>query len=306
MTYAQAQTAGNFNVVVVGWNSSAGAGAVGHRLEGQRIRPRRRADGLRRASRRRASTTPPNIAAAAAGANTVTVTFSAAAPFPDIRIAEYRGIATSNPVDVAVAAQGSGTSSSSGPLTTTNANDLLVGANIVQTGTTAAGASFTSRGHHRPRRRHPRRPDRHRDGQLTPPRRRSHLRQLDHADGRLQGGRLRSPIRNRRRRPGNLAATAISQGQINLSWTAATDNVGVTGYRIERCQGAGCTTFAEIAAPVGTATTFSDTTASSAITSYSYRVRAIDAAGNLGPYSNDRAAPRRWRRTRRRRRRLAR
>ncbi len=62
----------------------------------------------------------------------MTVTFSAAAPFPDIRIAEYRGIATSNPVDVAVAAQGSDTSSNSGPLTTTNANDLLVGANMVR------------------------------------------------------------------------------------------------------------------------------------------------------------------------------
>ena len=28
-----------------------------------------------------------------------------------------------------------------------------------------------------------------------------------------------------------------------LSWGAATDNVGVTGYRMERCQGAGCTQF---------------------------------------------------------------
>ena len=43
----------------------------------------------------------PNIAAATAGANTVTVTFSAAVPFPDARIAEYSGISTSNPVDVA-------------------------------------------------------------------------------------------------------------------------------------------------------------------------------------------------------------
>ena len=34
--------------------------------------------------------------------------------------------------------------------------------------------------------------------------------------------------------------------QINLSWTASTDNVGVTGYLVERCQGAGCTTFAQI------------------------------------------------------------
>ena len=43
---------------------------------------------------------------------------------------------------------------------------------------------------------------------------------------------------------------------VNLSWTAATDNVAVTGYRVERCQGAGCSNFAEIAQPTGT--TFSD------------------------------------------------
>src|SRR5467141_311440 len=34
--------------------------------------------------------------------------------------------------------------------------------------------------------------------------------------------------------PTNLTATAASATQINLSWTASTDNVGVTGYRVER------------------------------------------------------------------------
>src|SRR5262249_27953357 len=83
--------------------------------------------------------------------------------------------------------------------------------------------------------------------------------------------------------PSNLTATAVSSTQINLSWTAATDNVGVTGYQLERCQGASCSTFALIASP--TTTTFSDTGATAG-TSYSYRVRAQDAATNLGPYSN--------------------
>ena len=71
--------------------------------------------------------------------------------------------------------------------------------------------------------------------------------------------------------------------QINLAWTAATDNVGVTGYRVERCQGAGCSNFAQIATPSGT--TFNDTGLTAA-TSYSYRVRATDAAGNLSGYSS--------------------
>ncbi|HYR88021.1 MAG TPA: fibronectin type III domain-containing protein [Terriglobia bacterium] len=83
--------------------------------------------------------------------------------------------------------------------------------------------------------------------------------------------------------PSSLTATAAGGTQINLSWTASTDNVGITGYLVERCQSAGCTSFAQIASP--TATTYSDTSLTSA-TSYSYRVRATDAAGNLSGYSN--------------------
>ena len=49
--------------------------------------------------------------------------------------------------------------------------------------------------------------------------------------------------------PGTLSATASGSTQINLAWGAATDNVGVTGYRVERCAGAGCSTFAQIATP---------------------------------------------------------
>ncbi|HEY7374437.1 MAG TPA: galactose oxidase-like domain-containing protein, partial [Polyangia bacterium] len=86
--------------------------------------------------------------------------------------------------------------------------------------------------------------------------------------------------------PASLAATAASYSQINLTWTAATDNVGVTGYQIERCQGAGCSDFAQVATTSGTS--FNDVVAAS--TSYSYRVRATDAAANLGPYSNTAAA----------------
>ena len=56
---------------------------------------------------------------------------------------------------------------------------------------------------------------------------------------------------------------------------------------MERCQGAGCATFAQIATPTGTS--FSDT-GLTAGTSYSYRVRATDAAGNLGGYSNTASA----------------
>ena len=42
--------------------------------------------------------------------------------------------------------------------------------------------------------------------------------------------------------PGTLTATAAGSTGVSLSWGAATDNVGVTGYQVERCQGAGCST----------------------------------------------------------------
>ena len=87
--------------------------------------------------------------------------------------------------------------------------------------------------------------------------------------------------------PSTLAASASGTTSINLTWQGSTDNVGVTGYRIERCQGAGCTAFAQIATSTGT--TFSNT-GLAAGTSYSYRVRATDAAGNLSAYSNSATA----------------
>jgi hypothetical protein len=143
-TYTKAQTAGNLNVVVVGWNDStakitsvtdshdnAYTLAVGPTVESGRAT--------------QAIYYAKNIAAAAANGNTVKVTFTTRAIFPDIRIAEYSGIDPSTPVDRAMAAQGSGTASSSGSVTTVHANDLLVGANLVQGVTTAPGAGYTKR-----------------------------------------------------------------------------------------------------------------------------------------------------------------
>ena len=52
--------------------------------------------------------------------------------------------------------------------------------------------------------------------------------------------------------PASLAATAVSSSQVNLTWGASSDNVGVTGYRLERCQGGGCSNFLQVATPAGT------------------------------------------------------
>ena len=76
------------------------------------------------------------------GNNTVTVTFSQAAAFPDVRILEYRGVTT---LDVTAGASGNSTAANSGAATTTSANELIFGADTVATRTEAAGSGFTSR-----------------------------------------------------------------------------------------------------------------------------------------------------------------
>jgi len=83
--------------------------------------------------------------------------------------------------------------------------------------------------------------------------------------------------------PTGLSALAASTTQINLTWSASTDNIGVTSYLVERCAGSGCIGFVQIAAPA--ATSLSDTSLSAG-TIYNYRVRATDAAGNLSAYSS--------------------
>jgi fibronectin type 3 domain-containing protein len=82
--------------------------------------------------------------------------------------------------------------------------------------------------------------------------------------------------------PSNLAGTALSTSSIDLSWTASTDDVGVTGYHLERCAGAACANFAPIASPANA--TYNDTGLAEN-TPYQYRVRAVDAAGNPSAYS---------------------
>jgi YD repeat-containing protein len=77
--------------------------------------------------------------------------------------------------------------------------------------------------------------------------------------------------------PTQLTATAVSTTRIDLTWASPSDNIGVTGYRLERCSGSGCSNFVEVATP--TSTSYSDT-GRAPRTTYGYRVSARDAAGN--------------------------
>lgn len=74
--------------------------------------------------------------------------------------------------------------------------------------------------------------------------------------------------------PQNVTATAVSSTRVNLTWTASTDNVGVTGYQVQRTTGTTTVT-------LGTSTTASYTDATAAPhTTYTYKIIAFDAAGN--------------------------
>ncbi|MEV0596324.1 cellulase family glycosylhydrolase [Nonomuraea cavernae] len=81
--------------------------------------------------------------------------------------------------------------------------------------------------------------------------------------------------------PGGLAASGVTASGVGLSWSASSDNVGVTGYDVLRAGASGAF------ALVGTSgsTSFSDS-GLSANTTYRYQVRARDAAGNVSAVSN--------------------
>ncbi|MGH8568263.1 MAG: LamG-like jellyroll fold domain-containing protein, partial [Gammaproteobacteria bacterium] len=88
--------------------------------------------------------------------------------------------------------------------------------------------------------------------------------------------------------PKGLTATLTSATRISLGWDPSTDNVGVTGYRVFGCTGAACVPTTMVAAVIGT--TFADAGLAPG-TTYGYRVRAEDAAGNLSePSATVRAA----------------
>ncbi|HKA91134.1 MAG TPA: Ig-like domain-containing protein, partial [Haliangiales bacterium] len=85
--------------------------------------------------------------------------------------------------------------------------------------------------------------------------------------------------------PANLQASPAKR-RINLSWTAATDNVGVTGYRIWRSSTAGGP-FTQIATSATTAYT---NTGLPPRSTWYYFVTAADAAGNVSASSNTASA----------------
>ena len=222
VAYAAAQVSGDLNVVVVGWNDSStvvsgvtdSSGNTYTLAVGPTVQSGYATQSIYYA---------PNVAQAAAGANTVTVTFASAATFPDIRILEYSGADPNNPVDVTAANSGNSATTDSGPATTTNATDLIFGANLGQAATIGPGAGFTQRLLPAP------------DGNVLEDQMVSVAGSYDagaplsaSAPWIMQMVAFRTPLGNTvPTAPGNLTATAAGANQINLRWTASTSANGI-------------------------------------------------------------------------------
>jgi hypothetical protein len=143
-TYAGQQTAGNTNVVAIGWSDATSLVTSVTDSSGNSYVV---AAGptVQAGSATQVIYVARNIVAAAAGANVVTVTFNAAVPFADLRILEYSGLDTATPVDGAAGAFGTGTAAQSPSVTTTHAYDLIFGADYASTTTVNGGNGFVSR-----------------------------------------------------------------------------------------------------------------------------------------------------------------
>ena len=137
VTFPHAQSAGDLNIVVVGWNDITSSVQLVKDSAGNTYNL---AIGPTSGTALQQSIYyAPNIVG---GSNTVTVTFNQAAAYPDVRILEYSGVTT---LDAKAGAIGNSTAANSGAATTTSAYELIFGADMVGTMTRAAGSGFTSR-----------------------------------------------------------------------------------------------------------------------------------------------------------------
>ena len=276
-----AQSAGNLNVVVVGWNDTTSRvssvtdtkGNAYQLAVGPAAVPGALTQSIYYAK---------NIVAAAAGANTVRVSFTAAALYPDIRILEYGGMDQLSPVDVTASATGSTSTSSTPPVATTTSPDLLFAANTVATWTRGAGSGWTNRVITTP------------DGDIAEDRTVSTAG--SYGSSAPLGGpgpwvmqmvafkQTASAPPPPPTAPTNLAATAASSSQINLSWTNTSSTQ--TGVKVERSTDN--VSFTQIAVAGATAVSYPDS-GLSASTTYYYQVRATNPSGD-SPYSNTASA----------------
>jgi hypothetical protein len=137
---ANAQTAGNANVLAIGWNDVAANISSADDSAGniyQIAVPTFRGNGMSQAVYY-----ATNIAA---GSNTITVIFDQPAAYVDLRVTEYSGLSPTNTFDVGASATGNSAGADSGPVKVSSTNELLFGAGMTANAFTSPGSGFTER-----------------------------------------------------------------------------------------------------------------------------------------------------------------
>ncbi len=143
IAYPSAQIAGDANIVAIGWNDATSTitsvtDSAGNAY--QVAAPTTQGSGVSQAIY-----FAPGIRSAAAGANTVTVVFSQAVPYADVRITEYSGLDPTSPFDKTASSSGSGSTATSGNVTTAFPTELVFGAGITTGGFTGSGTGIITR-----------------------------------------------------------------------------------------------------------------------------------------------------------------
>ena len=80
--------------------------------------------------------------------------------------------------------------------------------------------------------------------------------------------------------PTGLSVGAVSTSTVELSWTDT--SADESGFQVERCEGSGCSDFAQVSTVGQDVVTFTDSGLSPA-TTYRYQVRAVNATGSSAP-----------------------
>jgi hypothetical protein len=138
VAYGATETAGDLNVVVVGWNDTASTITSVTDTRGNRYSvaaPARSGTGLSQAIY--------YAPAIASGANTVTVKFNGAALYVDLRIAEYAGLTGS--VDSVSSGVGATSPASVTAASTSSTGDLLISAVTTAGSVIRAAAGYSQR-----------------------------------------------------------------------------------------------------------------------------------------------------------------
>lgn len=141
VTYGAAETAGNLNVVVVGWSdtSSSVTSVVDDNTNTYVLAGTTSGNGVTQAIYYARSIVLPNNSTP-----TVTVQFNQPAAFPDVRILEYSGFSATAPLDNWAGASGVSVAADSGAAVTSTSS-LILGAGTTGVHFTAAGSGFTLR-----------------------------------------------------------------------------------------------------------------------------------------------------------------